>query len=197
MSGPSGEQRQTIVRRILASVDPRSRSAVTAGLTGRAHPEHLDPPRPEQQVVIAGHRAAGKSRLLPLFGALTGRPTVDLDRWVEGHHRRSIREWLRADSDGFRQAEREGFQAQPPGTLISVGGGFLALHPDLLTEAWVVLVPVRFETYRERLMLDRTRPRLRPELSLEEELRVVFESREQLHARVATIPLGQALRVLG
>ena len=61
----------------------------------------------------------------------------------------------------------------------------------------MVLVPVRFETYRERLMLDRTRPRLRPELSLEEELRVVFESREQLHAQVPTIPLGVALRVLG
>ncbi len=39
---------------------------------------------------------------------------------------------------------------------------------------FTLLVPVTFETYRERLLADTTRPRLRPGMSLEEELASVY-----------------------
>ena len=154
------------------------------------------PPLPAQTVVLAGQRAAGKSRALPLFEALLGRSGVDLDRWIEARHHRSLKSWVRLDPQGFRQAEREAFLAQPTGSLVSVGGGFLSLHADLLEDAWTVLVPIDFGTYAQRLRRDRSRPRLRPELSLTEELREVYDAREAAHARVPTHPLWVALRIL-
>jgi len=147
-------------------------------------------------VVLAGHRAAGKSRALPVFETLLGRPGIDLDRWLEAHHRRSLKGWVRHDPTSFRRAEREAFLAQPRGSLIAVGGGFLSLHADLLEGAWTVLIPIDFETYAQRLRRDRSRPRLRPELSLTQELREVYEAREAAHARVPTHPLWAALRIL-
>ncbi len=70
------------------------------------------------------------------------------------------------------------FASLPPDRVIAAGGGFLSLHGDLLEGTHAVLVPVTFETYRERLLEDRTRPRLRPEVPLEEELRGIFDERE-------------------
>jgi len=45
-----------------------------------------------------------------------------------------------------------------------------------------------------RLVGDTTRPRLRPQLSLEEELAQVYAEREQRHAAADTIPLLDFLR---
>jgi shikimate kinase len=132
-------------------------------------------------VVLAGHRAAGKSRLLHKVGEALGRPCVDLDRELERRAGRSLREWVQNDEPGFRAAEREVFRSLPRGGVVAVGGGFLAAHREVLAGCVTVLVPVSFETYRERLLADVTRPRLRPHLSHEEELREVFEEREALH----------------
>ena len=49
-------------------------------------------------------------------------------------------------------------------------------------------------SYRERLLADTSRPRLRPGVSLEEEIATVFHEREALHARVPTVPLVDFLR---
>lgn len=147
-------------------------------------------------IVLVGHRAAGKTRLLPLVAALAGRAAFDLDRELEVHHQRSLREWVRDDAPGFRAAERSRFSALPAGSVIAVGGGFLSLHADLLEGNFPVLVPVSFETYRERLLADKRRPRLRPELSLEDEIAEVFRSREQAHAKVRTFSLVELLVAL-
>jgi shikimate kinase len=132
-------------------------------------------------VVLAGHRAAGKSTLLPLVAQRLARAGVDLDRELERLSGRALREWVEVDLPGFRQAERDVFTRLAPGSVVAVGGGFLSLHADLLRGALVVLVPISFETYAERLRADATRPRLRPELSLEQELREVYEEREARH----------------
>lgn len=153
-------------------------------------------PGADQTVVLAGHRAAGKSRALPVFEALLGRRGVDLDRWIEAQHRRHLKGWVRHEPESFRLAEREAFLAQPAGSLIAVGGGFLSLHADLLEGAWTVLIPIDFETYAQRLRRDRSRPRLRPGLSLTEELREIYDARELAHAKVPTHPLWAALRIL-
>lgn len=173
------------------------RAGLAEALEAEPPPSPLPlPPAAEQTVVLAGHRAAGKSRALPVFEALLGRRGIDLDRWIETRHRRNLKGWVRHDPQSFRKAEREAFLAQPPGSLISVGGGFLSLHADLLAGAWTVLIPIDFETYAQRLRRDRSRPRLRPELSLTEELREVYEAREAAHAKVPTHPLWAALRIL-
>lgn len=133
-------------------------------------------------MVLAGQRAAGKSTLLPEVAKVLQREAIDLDAWLERTHRRSIREWFSTDERGFRQAERDGFRMLPEGCVVAVGGGFLSNHLEVLRGCVVVEVPVSFDTYCERLSADAGRPRLRPELSVQEELREVFTERERRHA---------------
>lgn len=190
MSAPSAEARK-LVREILEAIDPRMKPGIEVNLI---RPGPTAVPLPRQTVVLAGHRSAGKTRLLPLVSRLLGRPGVDLDVELERTSGRSLREWVTADSAGFRAAERRALLEQAPGSLVAVGGGFLSHHPEALTECFTLLVPVTYATYRERLLADTTRPRLRPELSLEEEISTLFHERESLHARVPTVPLVDFLR---
>ncbi len=130
-------------------------------------------------LVLAGHRAAGKSRLLPHVAALLNRQAIDLDEVLS--RQRPLGDWVAQDVLSFRAAERAAFRQLPRGCVVSVGGGFLASHAPALAGCVVVLVPVTYDTYVERLREDGTRPRLRPELSMEAELREVFAEREELH----------------
>ena len=145
-------------------------------------------------MVIAGHRSAGKSRLLPMVARMLGRPGLDLDAHLERLHGRPLRSWVAEAPQAFRAAERRALLELPPGGLVAVGGGFLSHHPEALAGHFTLVVPVCFDTYRERLLADRTRPRLRADVSLEEELSSVFHEREALHARVPTVALEDFLR---
>lgn len=191
MSGPSADQRRQLIESILAAVDPRLAPSVREEL-GRPGPTPL--PAEGQTVVLGGHRAAGKTRLLPLVSALLGRPGLDLDAELERRSGRSLREWVATDTDGFRAAERGLLLELPRGSVVAVGGGFLSNHPEALGACYTLLVPVSFETYRERLLADTTRPRLRPGMSLEEEIHSVYHQRMVLHARVPTVSLADFLR---
>ena len=144
--------------------------------------------------MLVGHRSAGKTRLLPQIAALVKRPAIDLDHAIAERGGRDLASWVREDLTGFRRAERETFAALPPGQVVAAGGGFLALHEDLLRRHVAVLIPISFDAYRARLSADTTRPRLRPELTLEEELRAVYFEREALHLRADTVALGEFLR---
>lgn len=191
MSGPSADQRRQLIERILAAVDPRLALLVREEL-GRPGPKPL--PAEGQTVVIGGHRAAGKTRLLPLVSALLGRPGLDLDAELERRSGRSLRDWVAEDTAGFRAAERGLLHELPRGSVVAVGGGFLSNHPEALGPCYTLLVPVSFETYRERLLADSSRPRLRPGMSLEEELHSIYHERQVLHARVPTVSLADFLR---
>lgn len=190
MSAPSAEARK-LVREILEAIDPRMKPGIEVNLI---RPGPTAVPQAGQTVVLAGHRSAGKTRLLPLVSRLLGRPGVDLDAELERTAGRSLSEWVAADTAGFRAAERRALLERPPGGLVAVGGGFLSHHPEALSGCFTVVVPVTFATYRERLLADTTRPRLRPELSLEEEISTLFHERESLHARVPTVQLVDFLR---
>ena len=190
MSGPSAD-RQQLVERILEAVDPRLSPALREEIR-RPGPRAL--PAELQTVVIAGHRTAGKTRLLPLVSQLLGRPGVDLDQELERRYGRSLREWVAKEHDSFRQAERGLLLEMPRGSLVATGGGFLAYHAETLIHCYTLLVPISFETYRERLLADTTRPRLRPGMSLEEEISSIYQQRELLHARVHTVSLAEFLR---
>ncbi|OJH35584.1 shikimate kinase [Cystobacter ferrugineus] len=191
MSVPSAEQRKHLIEKILGAVDPRLTDSIREEFA-RLPPG--TPPPAWRTIVIGGHRSAGKTRLLPLVSALTGRPGVDLDVELEKHSGRSLRDWVATDTDGFRRAERDLFLTLPAGGLVAVGGGFLSHHPEALRDCHTLLVPITFETYRERLLKDTRRPRLRPDVSLEEELSAIYEQREVLHARVPTVGIAAFLR---
>lgn len=167
---------------LLDGIDVRLRSGLRRALEdGRRAPlEGL--PR-GVTVVLVGHRAAGKSTLLPKVAAALSRPGIDLDEVLARRSGRSLRDWVRDDEAGFRVAEREAFEALPAGVVVAAGGGFLATHATALRDCVAVLVPVSFETYRERLLADATRPRLRPGVPLEVELHDVYAAREALHRR--------------
>lgn len=144
-------------------------------------------------VVLVGHRGAGKTTALRPLAERLGRPAVDLDALIAEREGTSIRELFARSEATFRAAERAAFLSVRGEAVISAGGGFLANHADLLDGHTPVLVPIDFETYRERLLRDRNRPRLRPELPLDEEIATVFAEREKLHARVKTVPLSALL----
>ncbi|HEX8437550.1 shikimate kinase [Archangium sp.] len=191
MSGPSAEQKHRLVQGVLEAVDPRLSPGLREELS-RPGPRSL--PAEGQLVVIGGHRSAGKTRLLPLVSALLGRPGLDLDAELERRAGRPLKEWVAEDMNGFRAAERALLQDMPRGSVVAVGGGFISNHPEALAPCYTLLVPISFETYRERLLADTTRPRLRPGMSLEEELHSVYHQRQVLHARVSTVSLAEFLR---
>ncbi|NOK15785.1 shikimate kinase [Corallococcus carmarthensis] len=191
MSAPSVEARRLLVSQVVASVDPRLQQALQGALSS---PGPCPRPVGTQTVVIAGHRAAGKTRLLPLVSKLLGRAGLDLDAELERRHGRPLRSWVAESPTTFRAAERETLGLLPAGSVVAVGGGFLSHHPEALAGHFTLVVPVTFDTYRERLTADTTRPRLRTDVSLEEELHSLFHEREALHARVPTISLADFLR---
>ena len=186
----SAPSRNEVVESLLALVDPRLQPEVRAEFERTRTARRVLKVGPRSPVVIVGHRTAGKTRALPLVCALTGRPGFDLDREIEARHPRSLRAWVQQDPNGFRAAERRVFGQLPRASVISVGGGFLALHADLLEGCTPVIVPISFATYRERLLGDPSRPRLRPELSVEDEIVEIFHSREALHRQFPTVPLA-------
>jgi shikimate kinase len=193
MSASSHSRR--IAQRIVEAVDPRSAPALLREYARSAGAPEVALPD-AGCVVLVGHRASGKTRLLPLVAELLGWPGVELYEEISRRAGRDLKTWVEEDPEGFRAEERAAFQAVPPRRVVAVGGGFLSLHPDLLSGHLAVLVPVSFETYRERLLADPGRPRLRPELPLEEEIRSVYEEREALHRKSDVVSLAAFLRAV-
>lgn len=174
------------------AIDPRLTPALEAEWERRRSLAFEPLPR-GVTVALVGHRAAGKTRLLPAVAALLGRPGLDLDAELERRFGVPVRKWLADDEPGFRAAERACFASLPRGSLVACGGGFLANHPGALAGSIAVLLPVTLETYCERLRADTSRPRLRPELPYEQELRDVWRDREEKHRRARTVSLVDLL----
>lgn len=173
---------------LLDKVDPRLLPVLRAEWE-RRRSEQAEALPCDVTVVLAGHRAAGKTRMLQPVARALGRHGVDLDAELVRRHGRPLREWVENDERDFRVAERETFRSLPSGLVVAVGGGFLSHHPELLRGCVTVEVPISFETYVERLSQDTTRARLRPGLSLEQELREVYSEREFLHAAARPLSL--------
>ncbi len=176
---------------LLGPVDSRLRASVLEEVARWAPRRELVPDR---RIVLLGHRSAGKSALLPRIAELLQRPGIDLDAEIEGRTGSSTRALYLSDAAGFRRAERDAFGRLPRrAVVVAAGGGFLANHADLLIGSLPVLIPISFETYCQRLRADLTRPRLRPQGTLEEELESVFREREALHGQVEHWPLARLL----
>lgn len=187
--GVPSSRREALLAKICRQVDPR------LGLTPNRvlAAERLSPPT-AGHIVLVGHRAAGKTRLLPLLAEWVNLPAIDLDAAIAKMTGRPVLELVQEDVRRFREEERRAFGAIDGRRVVAAGGGFLSNHADLLEGHTGVVIPISFETYRKRLMADTSRPRLRPEVPLEEEIREIFDTREALHARVPTMPLMTFLR---
>lgn len=177
-------------RSVLQCPDPRFQTEFVAAYHRAKLARPLAVPR-VVTVVLVGHRASGKSTLLGAVATLLGRPAVDLDLELTQRSGRTLRTWVETDEASFREAERACFESLPQGMVVAVGGGFLHHHPQALRHALAVLVPVSFETFAERLRADTKRPRLKPEMSLEEEILAVWDEREAAHQRIPTTPLAE------
>lgn len=173
---------------LLDEVDPRLQPLLKAEWE-RRRSERVEALPCDVTVVLAGHRAAGKTQMLQPVAKALGRHGVDLDAELARRHQRPLKDWLQDDERDFRVAERETFRSLPSGLVVSVGGGFLSLHAELLRGCVTVEVPISFETYVERLTKDTTRPRLRPGIPLDQELRELYSEREFLHAAARPLSL--------
>jgi len=173
---------------LFEELDPRQKDELRADFERRKDLP-ADPLPLGVTIVLAGHRGAGKSRLLPKLAQKLGRPAIDLDAGLAKSHGRELKKWVEEDVQGFRHAEREAFLGIPHGAVVAVGGGFLSANAEVLTGCVTVLVPVCFETYVDRLLSDETRPRLRPDLRVADELREVYFEREQRHRMAAPLKL--------
>ncbi len=164
-------------------IDPRLREAMEAEL--RAFEWRPAEPLPSLvTVVLAGHRAAGKSRVLPEVAKALGREPVDRDRLIarEAGGEAAMRQLVERAEGEFRRLERRCFEQLPRGVVVAGGGGFLAHHPQALRACLTALVPISEETFRERLREDASRPRLYPGLAVEDELSRLWTERERAHA---------------
>ncbi len=173
---------------LFTAIDPRLSKSLHAEWE-RRRTRAFEPLPRAVTIALVGHRSAGKTSVLPEIAKLLGREGLDLDAEVARRSGRPLRDWVTRDVAGFRAAERACFESLPRGTLVACGGGFLSSHPDALSGCIAVMIPVTLETYAERLRGDTTRPRLHPELAMEDELREVFFEREEKHRRVRTTPL--------
>jgi shikimate kinase len=191
MSAPSLERRQALLDEALRFIDPRLAQRVAGEFAAALGAPPRCQPNARGGIVLAGHRAAGKTRLLPIVAAALDRPAVDLDAQIALRAGRSARDLFSRDPAAFRAAERARFAEVPERSVVAVGGGFLSLHADLLTAFLTVEVPISEATYRERLLADRDRPRLRPELEIDAELAQVFREREVAHATVPRWSLAE------
>lgn len=191
---------ETILQAIFDTLDPRLAPQLRKELEQLQRSPTAAPQASQRRRgtwVLAGHRTAGKTTLLPLISKLARVSGVDLDLELEHRFGRPLRAWLKEDVTSFRAAERALFlELAAREELVAVGGGFLALHGDLLADHTPVVIPITFETYRERLLADTTRPRLRPDLTPEEEIATVFQERESVHRNAVTLPLVQFLAAL-
>lgn len=172
---------------LFATIDPRLTQSLKSEWE-RRRLLAIEPLPRAVTIALVGHRSAGKTTTLPAIAKLLGVEGVDLDAELARRSGRNLREWVMSDVDGFRAAERDCFFSLPRGALVACGGGFLSNHPDALKGCVAVQIPISFDTYRERLRDDPTRPRLRPELSIDDELREVYLDREQKHRHVRTMP---------
>lgn len=173
---------------LFSAVDPRL-SASLRNEWERRRTRATEPLPRGVTVALVGHRAAGKTFLLPAVAGLLGKAGIDLDAELERRAGRALGPWVTEDLDGFRRAERACFQSLPRGSVVACGGGFLSTHASVLRGCVSVLVPITAETWFERMRADTSRPRLHPELTLEEELQQVWFEREELHRRVRTLSL--------
>ncbi len=147
----------------------------TEGLDLNPHWERLGP------IALIGHRGAGKSTLGARIAQKTGRPFVDLDDFIQT----TSGQGFASDRQAYRRLERQAFDelcARPAPPIIACGAGFHPLHQGPLY-LWIDRQDWRHEVTQS------DRPRVRPDLSLQEEWTWMENTRPPRWRRAAHLHL--------
>jgi shikimate 5-dehydrogenase/shikimate kinase len=140
--------------------------------------------RPRRNLVLLGHRGAGKTTVGRRVARLLGRPCVDLDEEVERITNRSASSWIREEGlPAFREAEALAVErvADRRGVVIATGGGVLEGGRNgrrLEDRGILVWLRVSPETAAARIGASSERPPLEGSLDPLEEARVLIPRRE-------------------
>ncbi|MFA6234950.1 MAG: shikimate kinase, partial [Bacteroidota bacterium] len=130
--------------------------------------------------LLIGHRTSGKTALGRRLAEARGIPFLDLDQVIEQQEGRPAGDLVANDEVRFRQLEREALWKlvqNHPRAVIAAGGG-CASWPHGIRTIWLSR-----EGWEESAL--RERRRLRPQLSPEEEIRWMQETREEGYRRAA------------
>ncbi len=142
--------------------------------------------------VLVGHRGSGKTKLGSQTAVVLNRPFFDLDQTIAKSTGRSPEDWIQESEKKFRELEIETLKniSQDP-CIISPGGGVQDI-PNEMAAIWV------FREGWEKVAM-RSRKRLRPEWSFEEEIQWMKDTREPRYVAWADakfdIPADERLEV--
>ncbi len=134
--------------------------------------------------LLIGHRAAGKSTLGRALADARGIPHIDLDLEIERRVGKTAAELVAEDESHFRDTEIHvlgDIRSREEPAVISVGAG-LREYPSGVFTIWISR-----DGWEEDALS--SRDRLRPDLSPEEEITWMRETREEAYRRAANCRL--------
>ena len=159
-------------------------------------------------IILCGFMGCGKSTVGKNLARKTGRPFIDMDRFIEQKAQLTVAEiFEKYGESGFRDMEHEACKelAEMHNLIVAAGGGALTFERNV--EAFrgkdrIVLLDVELDDIRSRLQNDTTRPLLqRPDR--DEAMRALYEKRLPLYRRAADVtvkgrntPLGTAFAII-
>ncbi|TXD42997.1 hypothetical protein FRC96_02285 [Lujinxingia vulgaris] len=131
--------------------------------------DHHTPP-----ILLVGHRGVGKSTLGRLAASRLGRPFFDLDDVIAEQSGTTIDDLVARDIESFRTIEARTARtltAQTNAPIIAAGAGLNTLPPG------AIIIWISRDGWQSTVASS-NRPRVRPELSLDEEHRWMIRTRE-------------------
>jgi shikimate kinase len=119
-----------------------------------------------QNIILCGFMGCGKTTVGKKLAALTGRPFIDMDEYIEQQAGITISEiFRRFGEEDFRRRERMACAdiAALEGTIIATGGGALTFPENVATLAAtgkIILLDTPLSVILDRLEQNNTRPLL-------------------------------------
>ena len=156
-----------------------------------------------RNILLCGFMGCGKSTVGKKLSKLTGRPFVDMDRYIEKQQGKTIAAiFAESGEEAFRKMETQAVRelAQKSGLILALGGGTVLREENcrILRESGILfLLDVPFPALKERLKNDTTRPLLqRPDR--EEAMQRLFLERMPLYRKAAdqVVPAGAPCAVV-
>src|SRR5690554_2674180 len=145
--------------------------------------EFMSKPAP---ILLVGHRGVGKSTLGRLAASQLGRPFVDLDRYIAEHTGLPVADLVTRDIETFRSTEARharSLAARGDAPIIAAGAGLTAFP------AGALIVWIEREGW-QATVVQSDRPRVRPDLSLDDEHRWMIATREPRWQAAAHLKLS-------
>ena len=143
-------------------------------------------------IILCGFMGCGKTTVGKALEAMTGRPNVDLDQYIEKQAGMSVSDIFAAlGEDGFRAMERDACAALSAegGSILSLGGGTVLSEQNcaaLKAGGVICLLDISLDEARRRLKNVTDRPLLmRPDR--DEAIAALYAARAPLYKKAADV----------